>query len=99
MLYAISSIDIENSLELRLSGRQAHRARIEELMNQGRLIVAGPHPAVDSNEPGIAGFTGSLVIAEFDCLESAERWASEDPYVENGTYKTVSVKPYIQVYP
>ena len=99
MLFAISATDIENSLELRLADRQAHRARIQELMDQGRLIAAGPHPAVESNDPGVAGFTGSLIIAEFADLEQATRWANEDPYVKNGAYADVTIKPYIKVFP
>jgi uncharacterized protein YciI len=99
MYYAIISQDIENSLEKRKSARPAHIARLEELKNQGRLFVAGPHPAIDSEDPGEAGFTGSLVIAEFDSLESAQNWADDDPYVEAGVYEKVVVKPYKKVLP
>lgn len=99
MYYAIISQDIENSLEKRKSARPAHIARLEELKAQGRLFVAGPHPAIDSEDPGEAGFTGSLVIAEFDSLESAQAWADADPYIEAGVYEKVVVKPYKKVLP
>jgi uncharacterized protein YciI len=99
MLYAIISQDVENSLPLRASARPEHIARIERLRDQGRLILAGPHPAIDTNEPGPAGFTGSLVVAEFDSLEEAERWAASDPFVAAGVYASVIVKPFKQVLP
>ena len=99
MYYAIISQDIENSLEKRKSARPAHLARLEELKIQGRLLVAGPHPAIDSEDPGEAGFTGSLVIAEFDSLEAAQTWADKDPYVDAGVYEKVIVKPYKKVLP
>lgn len=94
MYYAIISEDIPDSLALRKQARPAHLARLEDLKNQGRLLVAGPHPAIDSPEPGDSGFTGSLVIAEFESLEQAQAWADADPYVDAGVSKKVKVKPY-----
>ncbi len=99
MLYAIISQDVENSLEKRKSVRDQHIARLDELKNQGRLIIAGPHPAVDSPDPGDAGFTGSLIIAEFTSLHSAQSWADADPYITAGVYENVIIKPFIQVLP
>ncbi len=99
MLYAILSQDVENSLEKRKSVRPAHIQRLEDLQDQGRLVLAGPHPAIDSNDPGAAGFTGSLVIAEFDNLEQAQQWADSDPYLEAGAYDQVIVKPFKQTLP
>ncbi|MCG8537721.1 MAG: YciI family protein [Pseudomonadales bacterium] len=99
MLYAIVSEDVENSLEKRKSARPNHLARLEQLKEQGRLIIAGPFPAIDSNDPGDAGFTGSLVIAEFESLEAAQTWADADPYIAAGVYKNVMVKPYKKVLP
>ncbi|KZY34254.1 MULTISPECIES: YciI family protein [unclassified Oleiphilus] len=99
MYYAIISQDIENSLEKRKSARPAHLARLEELKQQGRLFVAGPHPATDSEDPGEAGFTGSLVIAEFGSLNEAQAWADQDPYVAAGVYENVTVKPFKKVLP
>ncbi|TRX56608.1 YciI family protein [Thalassomonas sp. M1454] len=99
MLYVIYSEDIDNSLELRLSVREQHLARLKELQTQGRLIVGGPCPAIDSEDPGSAGFTGSLLILEFDSLEQAQTWADADPYVTAGVYKSVTVKPYKKVFP
>lgn len=99
MLYAIISEDVENSLEKRLSVRPAHIQRLNDLKQQGRLILAGPHPAIDNNEPGEAGFTGSLVVAEFDCLEDAQIWADADPYLASGAYQKVTVKPFKKVLP
>lgn len=99
MLYAIVSEDVENSLEKRKSARPDHLARLEQLKEQGRLIIAGPFPAIDSNDPGDAGFTGSLVIAEFESLEAAQTWADADPYIAAGVYKNVMVKPYKKVLP
>ncbi|MDF1762480.1 MAG: YciI family protein [Oleibacter sp.] len=99
MWYAIISEDIENSLALRKSARPAHLARLELLKDQGRLFVAGPHPAIDNNDPGEAGFVGSLVIAEFASLEDAQLWADQDPYVDAGVYKKVQVKPFKKVLP
>ncbi len=99
MLYAIISQDVENSLEKRMSVRPAHIERLNTLKNQGRLILAGPHPAIDNNEPGEAGFTGSLVVAEFDSLAQAQTWADADPYMTSGAYASVIVKPFKKVLP
>ena len=99
MLYAILSVDVADSLDKRKSARPAHLKRLQDLQDQGLLIIAGPHPAVDSNNPGDAGFTGSLVIAEFSSLQDAKDWADIDPYVEAGVYASVSVKPFKQVFP
>jgi len=99
MWYAIISQDVENSLPLRKIHRPAHIERLKELHSQGRILIAGPHPAIDSSEPGDAGFSGSLVVAEFDSLKSAEAWAAVDPYQLNGVYQSVIVKPYIKVLP
>ena len=99
MLYAIISEDIEDSRELRAANRGAHLERIQELVDSGRLFVAGPHPAIDSEDPGEAGFTGSLIIAEFDSLEDARAWADGDPYVLGGVHSKVTVKPYKKVLP
>lgn len=99
MLYAIISQDVENSLALRLGARSDHLARLSELKEQGRLVVGGPHPAVDSDSPGEAGFTGSLVVAEFSSLEDAKAWADDDPYVTAGVYANVMVKPFNKVLP
>ena len=99
MLYAIISQDKPGSLERRLQARPAHLARLEALKNDARLILAGPHPAVDSPDPGSAGFTGSLVVAEFDSLEDARNWADNDPYVSADVYESVIVKPFRKVLP
>ncbi len=99
MLYAVISEDVENSLAKRLEARPAHIARLEELKSQGRLVMAGPHPAIDSNDPGEAGFTGSLIIAEFPSLAEAQQWADADPYIDAGVYAKVCVKPYKKVLP
>lgn len=99
MYYAIISEDVTDSLPLRKQARPAHLARLEALKADGRLLVAGPNPAIDSPDPSEAGFTGSLVIAEFDSLEQARQWADEDPYVEAGVYASVVVKPYKVVLP
>lgn len=97
MLYAIIAQDTPNSLAQRLSVRPAHLARLEQLKQQGRLVIAGPHPAIDSNDPGDAGFTGSLVVAEFESLEAAQQWADIDPYCSAGVYANVIVKPFKRV--
>lgn len=94
MWFAIISEDVEDSLTLRTMARPAHVARLEALVSAGRLLIAGPHPAVDSNDPGSAGFTGSLVVADFSSLEEARSWADADPYVEAGVYSRVTVKPF-----
>ncbi|GAB0152421.1 MULTISPECIES: YciI family protein [unclassified Marinobacterium] len=99
MYYAIIAEDIENSLEARMAARPEHLARLEQLKGEGRLLVAGPHPAIDSQDPGPAGFTGSLVIAEFASLEAARQWADDDPYCKAGVYQKVTVKPYKKVLP
>lgn len=99
MLYAIIATDVENSLENRLNARPAHIARLEQLKNEGRLILAGPHPAVDSNDPGPAGFSGSLIVAEFESLQAAKQWADADPYRAAGVYASVLVKPFKLVLP
>ena len=99
MYYMIYSEDKPNSLETRLATREKHLARLQELKQKGRLLVAGPLPAIDSENPGEAGFTGSLVIAEFDSLEDAKHWASEDPYIVAGVYERSTVKPYKIVLP
>lgn len=99
MLYAIFSEDVPNSLEIRLKARPAHLARLEILKSQGRLVLAGPHPALDTPDPGSAGFSGSLVVAEFSSLEEAESWARADPYREVGVYARVTVKPFKKVLP
>ena len=99
MLYAIISVDVADSLEKRLSARPAHLARLQALQNEGRLLLAGPHPAVDSDNPGDAGFTGSLIVAEFDNLAAAQLWADADPYNDAGVYLNVTVKPFKKVFP
>lgn len=99
MWYAIISQDNKGSLQQRLKTRPAHLERLEKLKNEGRLLIAGPHPAIDSNDPGEAGFTGSLVVAEFTSLDNARQWADADPYIEAGVYKSVIVKPFKKVLP
>jgi uncharacterized protein YciI len=99
VLYAIISHDRPDSLEARLAARPDHLARLRRLQDEGRLILAGPHPAIDSEDPGPAGFTGSLVIAEFADLASARAWAAADPYAAAGVYAEVTVKPFRKVLP
>ena len=99
MWYAVISEDIEDSLSRRSQARPAHLARLSTLVDEGRLLVAGPHPAIDAEDPGPAGFSGSLVIADFASLEEAEAWARDDPYVEAGVYANVVVKPFKRVLP
>lgn len=99
MYYAIVCEDVENSLPLRAGARPAHLERLQVLADQGRLLVAGPFPALDTEDPGEAGFTGSLIVAEFDSLEEAQAWANSDPYVEAGVFGNVMVKPYKRVLP
>ena len=99
MLYAIIATDVANSLEARLAARPAHLERLQVLKGEGRIVLAGPHPAVDSNDPGDAGFTGSLIVAEFASLADAEAWAKADPYVAAGVYTDVVIKPFKQVLP
>ena len=99
MLYAIIATDVAHSLEKRLSARPAHVERLKVLQAEGRIVLAGPHPAVDSSDPGDAGFTGSLIVAEFASLADAQAWANADPYVAPGVYAGVLVKPFKQVLP
>ncbi|NQY25732.1 MAG: YciI family protein [Piscirickettsiaceae bacterium] len=99
MLYAIISEDIADSLSRRLEARPAHIERLNDLQQQGRLILAGPHPAIDNVDPGDAGFTGSLVVAEFADLGQAQAWANADPYITAGVYAKVTVKPFKKVLP
>ena len=99
MLYAIIAQDNENSLLKRMEARPSHIARLIELKDQGRLILAGPHPSIDVSEPGEAGFSGSLIVAEFDDLQQARQWADSDPYVTAGVYSSVVVKPFNKVLP
>ena len=99
MLYAIISKDVENSLPMRKLSRSDHLARLEQLKQQGRLVWAGPCPAIDSDDPGEAGFLGSLVVAEFSDLEAAQSWADADPYIEAGVYQSVEVRPFKKVLP
>lgn len=99
MFYAIISEDKPGTLDQRMAARPDHLARLVALRDQGRLLIAGPHPAIDSEDPGPAGFTGSLVVAEFDSLEQAQEWADADPYISAGVYQRVVVKPYKKVLP
>ena len=99
MWYAIISEDVENSLPLRVKAREAHLARMQELVTENRVLIAGPHPAVDSEDSGSAGFTGSLVVIDFPSLEEAKAWADDDPYVAAGVYASVTVKPFKKVLP
>lgn len=99
MWYAIISEDREGSLKDRLAARADHVARLEALRDEGRLLVAGPHPAVDSPDPGPAGFTGSLVIVDFDSVDEAKAWADLDPYIAAGVYRNVTVKPFNRILP
>ncbi len=99
MWYAIISHDVDDSLALRAKARDAHLARLRALVDEGRLLVAGPHPAIDAEDPGPAGFSGSLVVVDFDSLEDAKAWADADPYIEAGVYRSVVVKPFKRVLP
>jgi uncharacterized protein YciI len=99
MLYVIVSEDVANSMPLRASARPRHIARLEKLRDNGKLIIAGPCPAIDGPDPGPNGFTGSVVIAEFNDLEEAKQWADSDPYVEAGVYRSVTVRPFKRVLP
>ena len=99
MLYMICATDVADSLDKRLAARPAHLERLNALKDEGRVVIAGPVPAIDSPDPGPAGFTGSLVVAEFDSLEHAQAWADSDPYIEAGVYESVIVKPYKKVLP
>ncbi|WP_136680137.1 YciI family protein [Neptunomonas sp. XY-337] len=99
MFYAIIAEDKPGTLQQRMDARPAHLARLTELKDAGRLLIAGPHPAIDTEDPGEAGFTGSLVVAEFDSLSDAQAWADLDPYIQAGVYAKVTVKPYKKVLP
>jgi uncharacterized protein len=99
MFYAIMGVDREDSLEARLHARPEHLRRIEALRDEGRLLIAGPHPAIDTPDPGPAGFSGSLVVAEFPSLEAAKAWAAQDPYTLSGVFAAVTVKPFKKVLP
>jgi uncharacterized protein YciI len=99
MLYAIFGNDVPDSLGNRKTSRPAHLARLQALQDEGRLLMAGPFPAVDATDPGMAGFTGSLIVAEFASLEAAETWAAADPYVAAGVYAQVAVRPFRKVFP
>lgn len=99
MLYAVISQDAAGTLDKRLAARPQHLKRLERLRDEGRLLLAGPHPAIDSDDPGPAGFTGSLVVAEFDSLEDARQWADTDPYLAAGVYEQLTVKPFKKVLP
>jgi uncharacterized protein YciI len=99
MWYAILSEDVENSLHMRLGAREAHLARLKALTAEGRLLVAGPHPAIDAEDPGDAGFSGSLVVVDFPSIAEAREWADADPYVEAGVYQSVEVTPFKRVLP
>jgi uncharacterized protein YciI len=99
LFYAIFGNDVPDSLAKRSSARPAHLERLQMLQNEGRLLLAGPFPAVDANDPGMAGFTGSLIVAEFASLEAAEAWAHADPYVAAGVYSAVAVRPFKKVFP
>lgn len=99
MLYAIISTDIDNSLVLRQAARPAHLLRLEQLVSEGRLLIAGPNPSIDNEDPGAAGFSGSLVVAEFPSLAAAQAWSDADPYAAAGVYAQVTVKPFKKVFP
>lgn len=99
MLYAIVAEDVPNSGDRRKAARPAHMKRIEQLVADGKVIVAGPFPAIDSPEPGPSGITGSLIVAEFDSLEDARAWIDADPYVTEGVFANVSVKPFLKTVP
>ena len=99
MLYAIFGQDVADSSDKRKAARPAHLARLQTLQDEGRLLLAGPFPAVDAVDPGIAGFTGSLIVAEFASLEAAQAWAAADPYVATGVYAQVAVRPFKKTFP
>lgn len=99
MLYAIIAQDKENTLEKRLAARPAHVERLQVLQAEGRLVLAGPHPAIDSEDPGPAGFSGSLIVAEFTSHQDAQDWANADPYMEAGVYAQITIKPFKKVFP
>ncbi|MCW8891636.1 MAG: YciI family protein [Sedimenticola sp.] len=99
MFYAIMGTDREDSLEARMQARPEHLERIKQLQSEGRLLMAGPHPAIDSEDPGPAGFSGSLIVAEFPSLDAAKAWADADPYTQTGVFSQISVKPFKKVLP
>ncbi len=99
MWYAIYGRDVPDSLALRKKVREAHLSRVRDLLDEGRLLVAGPRPAIDSPDPGPAGWQGSLIIAKFESLEAAKTWAEDDPYVHSGAYEKVEVSPFIPILP
>lgn len=99
MYYAMFATDVDNTLDKRMAARPAHLARLQQLKDEGRLLVAGPFPAIDNEDPGSAGYTGSLIVAEFSSLEEARAWADVDPYVTAGVYADVKVKPFRKVLP
>jgi len=99
MLYAIFAEDVANSIDRRAATRPRHIEYLQALIDDGRVMLAGPHPAIDSPEPGPAGMTGSLIVAEFDSLDEAEAWAANDPYAVEGVFASVVVKPFLKVHP
>jgi uncharacterized protein YciI len=99
MWYAIFANDRDNSLAARISARPAHLERLNTLQDEGRLLVAGPMPAIDAEDPGPAGFSGSMIIAEFDSLKQAREWTAADPYIEAGVYRDIEVRPFLKVLP
>ena len=99
MLFSIVANDVEDSLEKRLQARPAHVERLKALLNEGRLVLAGPNPSIETDDPGEAGFSGSIIIAEFESLAEARRWANADPYIAAGVYASVTVKPFKKVLP
>lgn len=99
MWYAVISEDVADSLDLRAAAREAHLSRLKGLVDEGRLLIAGPHPAIDAEDPGAAGFTGSLVVVDFESLEDAKAWADADPYMAAGVYQKVTIKPFKRVLP
>ena len=99
MLYVINAEDVPDSLDRRMTARAAHLERLKQLQSAGRLLLAGPYPSIDSTDPGPAGFSGSLIVAEFESLQAAKSWADADPYVTAGVYSHVTVKPFKQVFP
>lgn len=99
MLYSIVGTDVEDSLQTRLATRPEHVSRLIALKDQGRLVLAGPNPSIDSEDPGEAGFSGSIIIAEFESLDAAQAWADQDPYILSGVYQFVVVKPFNQALP
>lgn len=99
MYYALMCEDVADSLEKRLQARPGHLARLQALQEEGRLLIAGPHPAIDANDPGAAGFTGSLIVAQFDSIDAARSWVADDPYTVEGVFARVTVKPFRKVFP